>query len=725
MRAMKKAFAFISLLAAAAALALLCGCGGAAQSGPAAPGQTYEDAELARAVELGLGPYKETDEAVTWGEFTGMLDEVAALAGCEAAPGEGALKNARRSRQSMTRREGMVALYFAAEAMGPEYWQYNNAAGGTWIFEEIADADPQRFWDEMWDCDYRLLPDVEAMPLNGEGYYVNAGYLYAMKRASVQNGEPLFEYDSQNKTMRPADPFAYTEALRAAVRLYDSYCGPQARPETEADQEILAKADARRREILNSPTGAAAAGASYYVAANGSDSNDGRSEATPWASLEKVNSAPLQPGDAVYFRRGDVWRGGALIAQPGVTYSAYGEGAKPGIYGSPENGADPQKWSLLAGTDNVWVFYKPMMDCGDLVLDGSMEKADKAPVWWAGSGYVKDEPRDTFEELRAKPAFDPARDLENLQYFNEIDYSGLGEGYPLYVYSHADREGALYLRCDAGNPGEVYDSIEFCCDPYNGCVVTLEFGPGAVLDNLAILYGGHAVEANGGRAVQNCEVGYMGAMTHTFYEEETNYSGDGISHTLNMTVENNYVHHVFNGGIAAGEMAFAADEAFADTEEIQGNNLIRGNLLEYTAGITLLNWEEEANPLHRFKDVVIEDNMVLYACTAGDAAGTKAADITGALVFTGRDEPTPCVNEGLVIRNNVFYCSRDALIISAMPEEYYPVYQGNTYAQYPSAPFAHWRFEDGTFRTVFAGGESGTERFVREQLGDETGTVLQ
>ena len=94
----------------------------------------------------------------------------------------------------------------------------------------------------------------------------------------------------------------------------------------------------------------------------------------------------------------------------------------------------------------------------------------------------------------------------------------------------------------------------------------------------------------------------MGAMTHTFYDAVTVYSGDGIIHAINMIVENNYVHHVFNGGIAAGEMSFAGDTD-ASTEEFQGNNIIRGNLLEYTAGITLINWETEANERHMFKNV--------------------------------------------------------------------------------------------------------------------------
>ena len=704
-------------------LGLLSGCG---NNQSVTTDVTYTDAELARAVEMGIGRYRESDDAITYAEFSEMLDKVVELSCVDTlTEWESIFQKARKSKQTMSRREGMVAVYFTAELLGESYYQYNNTAAGIQIFEEIASIDEWLFWDEMWDCDYSLFPNVENETKNGEASYVNAGYFYSMNRISLQNGRTIFDYDSEVKSMRPTEPFTYTEGLRAAIRLYDSYYTIESRPMTDEDQKILANADVRRESIMNSPTEITVAGTSYFVSVDGDDNNDGKSKQSAWASLEKVNTAVLKTGDGVFFRRGDVWRGEALIAQNGVTYSAYGEGSKPGIYGSPENGAASNKWSLLEGTDNIWVFYREIMDCGDIVIDGNMDIADKAPVWWTGSQYVKDESWDNHEELMAKSEFDPAHDMENLQYFNDIDYRDLGTQYPIYVYSHVDREGKLYLRCDEGNPGEIYESIEFCCDPYNGSVITLNFGQESVLDNLAVLYGGHAIEANGGKIVQNCEIGYMGAMTHTFYDAETIHSGDGISHTLNMLVENNYVHHVFNGGIAAGELSFAADEAFKDVEEIQGNNTIRGNLLEYTAGITLFNWEEEVNELHKFKDITIEDNYVMYSTTAGDPSGEKAKDIIGALVFTGKDIPTPCANENLVIRNNVFYCSQDALIISGIPEEYYPIYSGNTYVQYPNAPFAHWRFRDETFRTIFTNEVTDIEAFVQNELGDVDGIVLQ
>lgn len=681
---------------------------------------TYDDEELARAVELGVGKYSADDKTVTFAEFMAMLDKVVSFAGKYALESwQNILSAARESEKTMTRREGMVAVYLAAEAMGEDYYIYNNSSAGMMIFHEIEAVDDWIFWDEMWDGDYGMFPILDTATLNGEASYINAAYFYSMYRISMSNGKTIFDYDSEIKSMRPADPFTYTEALRAALRLYESGQVIQARPLTDADREILEKADLRRETILNSATEITVSGTSYYVSAEGNDDNDGKSEKTPWATLEKVNNANLQPGDGVFFRRGDIWRGEALITQNGVTYSAYGEGPKPAIYGSPENGSGAEKWSLLEGTDNIWVFYKDIMDCGDIVLDGDMDIADKSPVWWNGSGYAMD-----VQNMTPKPEFDPATDMKDLQYFNDIDYSDLGTQYPIYVFSHSDRKGKLYLRCDSGNPGEIYESIEFCCDPNNGSVVTMNLGPGSVIDNLCVLYGGHAIECMGGKAVQNCEVGYMGAMTHTFYDSVTIYSGDGIIHGNNLLVENNYVHHTFNFGIALGELSFGFDESFADIVEIQENNTARGNLLEYTCGISLINWEEEVNELHMFKNILIEDNYVLYSTSAGDQKGSRLSEVIGALVFGGSGSPLPCANEDMVIKDNIFYCSTNALIISGMPEEYYPVYSGNTYAQYVNMPFAYWLFRDGVYKTVYTDPSYDLETFVRDELGDQEGIVL-
>ena len=77
----------------------------------------------------------------------------------------------------------------------------------------------------------------------------------------------------------------------------------------------------------------------YYVAADGSDVNNGLSANTPFQSLARINSLSLQPGDNILLRRGDTFRGTLIVAQSGtadkpIVVDAYGSGNKPIIAGS-------------------------------------------------------------------------------------------------------------------------------------------------------------------------------------------------------------------------------------------------------------------------------------------------------------------------------------------------------------------------------------------------------
>jgi hypothetical protein len=75
----------------------------------------------------------------------------------------------------------------------------------------------------------------------------------------------------------------------------------------------------------------------YYVSTTGNDANDGLTPATAWGSISKVNSLPLATGDIILFERGGVFRGAGLFPQVGgLTYGAYGSGAKPEITGAPD-----------------------------------------------------------------------------------------------------------------------------------------------------------------------------------------------------------------------------------------------------------------------------------------------------------------------------------------------------------------------------------------------------
>jgi hypothetical protein len=79
--------------------------------------------------------------------------------------------------------------------------------------------------------------------------------------------------------------------------------------------------------------------ATYYVdATNGNDGNNGVSTATAWKSISRVNDSYFNPGDAVLFKKGEVWQQKLTVPSSGapgnpVTFGAYGSGDNPLISG--------------------------------------------------------------------------------------------------------------------------------------------------------------------------------------------------------------------------------------------------------------------------------------------------------------------------------------------------------------------------------------------------------
>ncbi|MDF1560223.1 MAG: right-handed parallel beta-helix repeat-containing protein [Bacteroidales bacterium] len=78
----------------------------------------------------------------------------------------------------------------------------------------------------------------------------------------------------------------------------------------------------------------------YYVKTGGNDLASGTSDATAWATINKVNSifSVLKPGDRILFKRGNIFYGTIKITKTGasgspITLGAYGTGDKPIITG--------------------------------------------------------------------------------------------------------------------------------------------------------------------------------------------------------------------------------------------------------------------------------------------------------------------------------------------------------------------------------------------------------
>ena len=168
---------------------------------------------------------------------------------------------------------------------------------------------------------------------------------------------------------------------------------------------LRAKADARIAAIRASPNRAVpeAAPKRFLSEKGGDDAADGMTPQTAWKTVARLNREKLAPGTYVLFARGGLYRG-CVNAQPGVTYTAYGQGPKPAIYGSPEDGADPAKWER---TDNprVWAYAIGHNDVGTLVFDGGAAHAVKIVIRTDKKTGAK------FNKFTGKP-FNSYRDLD-------------------------------------------------------------------------------------------------------------------------------------------------------------------------------------------------------------------------------------------------------------------------------------------------------------------------
>lgn len=618
--------------------------------------------------------------------------------------------------------------------------------GGYTLFEKEE--------DNQWD---RICVSISSQMGEGEELnYLNASQNYAISRLSLITGAPLLDFSYDSFTMELTNPLTYEAGVVAAVRLFESLPEtavqfPEDGTATARAEELLQDGQSRRDAILSTETvivksdtfipGETYTGTAYYIANDGDDDADGTSPETPWATIDRLNEAELEYGDAVFFRRGDVWRAAQVNSQPGVTYSAYGEGEKPGLYGSVENGGGAENWSLwYEGEDGrkIWVYYRPMLDCGAIVLNGGVAVAEKVQPFWNGQTYqvlsdmwLTDQAEQAAEDQAALPEFDPAVHLtEDLTFFAQAS-SGLPDTLPVYLLGWMDTgdreqycltaDGPLYLRCDQGNPGELYGDIEFLSPyaPFDGVQENV------VIDNLSLRYTGRnllsvAPECEG-VLVQNCDLGWAGGCTASYsLETITGYDagvqrngGVGGAGSSRNTFRNNYVHESYQEGLGL-ESAIEFSGTVFDLTDV----VFEGNVFYHCSSPLLyFNWDEEANPKHQFRNISFRDNYVFYSTMSSWTDNGEAVQgfHTGAFSIDGG----PNMQDGTVeVRDNVFFAAGECLVyIKTYVPEYLPDFEGNCYVQ----------FSDGTFISSMSAPcywSGNAQEGVRDLLRDESGEVL-
>ena len=325
-------------------------------------------------------------------------------------------------------------------------------------------------------------------------------------------------------------------------------------------KEINGRSERLKTAILNAKDELKIDGTTYYVSNAGDDGNDGKSPETAWKTLARLSDAPLAPGDGVLFRRGDVFRG-RVYTRPGVSYGAYGTGEKPKFYGWDYNLSDPALWELYDEAHHIWKLKEKILDCGTLVFnDGEAHSRKLIPSYIGGRFVCREDESRVFKMEQEM--------TENLDLFcscTELmtDRPGFdGQTFPVPHFK-GDNYGTLYLRCDRGNPGEVFSDIEALPRRNMICV---RKNSHVTIDNLCLKYiGAHAVSAGGhsvGLTVTNCEIGWIGGAVQNYIGNDPNFPeghrgqvtrfGNGVEiygGCEDYTVSNCYFYEIYDAAI--------------------------------------------------------------------------------------------------------------------------------------------------------------------------------
>jgi hypothetical protein len=323
--------------------------------------------------------------------------------------------------------------------------------------------------------------------------------------------------------------------------------------------ELDAIAEKRKSEISNTLDELEIKGTTYYVSASGDDENNGLSPETAWKTLERVSNAEIKEGDGVLFRRGDTFRG-FIITKPGVSYGAYGKGEKPRLYGWNEDLALPELWEEFDKENHIWKYTKKILDCGTLVFNsGEKHSLKHIPSYINGRFVCREDESKQFVMTEQMTG-----DLDIYWHFEDKMTISPSKGQDFPIPDVVGTYGDLYLRCDAGNPGEIFKSIEAL--PRRN-MFNVKGNKNVRIDNLCLKYiGCHAISAGGpcveGLKVTSCEIGWVGGCIQHYLGTDPNYPqggrgtvtryGNGVEiygGCDDYEVSNCYIYQMYDAGI--------------------------------------------------------------------------------------------------------------------------------------------------------------------------------
>ncbi|MCI8387143.1 MAG: right-handed parallel beta-helix repeat-containing protein [Clostridiales bacterium] len=428
---------------------------------------------------------------------------------------------------------------------------------------------------------------------------------------------------------------------------------------------VIEQTEKLKSEILSSAHEPKVGCQIYYISPDGSDTDDGHSPDSAWKTLAALAEHKIEPGSEVLFERGGVWRG-SFTASAGVTYSAYGDGDKPRIYGSPFDGAKVGEWVEVAPT--IYRYSEKFCDdCGCIVMDGGAAHGLKLVVNYENEIAV---------DNITKAPFNGYIDLTtDLQFWHDLGEAAIND----------PDGGYIYLCSKEGHPAERFNEIEFL--PRKNVIQI--GGEGVTIDNLTIMYGGaHGIGSGTTKdlVVTNCVLGWIGGSLQYYRNGRPVRYGNGIEiygGCDNYVIDHCYVYQIYDAGIT--HQLSSGGDGDCTMNHVRYTN----NLIEYcTYSIEyFLGKPDRESAVRWMSDIDMRNNILRLT---GYGWGDQRPDKTTAAHFKGWDHYNRLIGS-FTIEDNIVECSRYMMIHCGTGDNSWnPTLCGNTFIQYADGQFGRY-----------------------------------
>jgi len=263
----------------------------------------------------------------------------------------------------------------------------------------------------------------------------------------------------------------------------------------------------------------------YYISSSeGSDSNPGTSQNSPWETISKLNNTSFLPGDRILFKSGDKWGGaGLLIKNSGtsnsmILFGSYGSGSKPvlSLVSEVAGWNISSNWIKVNG-DSIWKMTFPNYGYQ------ATTTSKISRLWLDEKEYPK------------------AKDLNssNLDQLTPGEPETFGVNRKHRHYHEGSNPNQLYVWTNGNNPASFYHNMEYAGN-YSSAgmerfTIQLKDADYITLENLNItggLYSPISLNGSDNIIIKNC---YIGKSQHAGVAGDMQLGSDKTSDNVEIS----------------------------------------------------------------------------------------------------------------------------------------------------------------------------------------------